>query len=93
MILALRMFDWRIGGAMVGRTGGRGLCSSSVFLRLDSVGYAILGFGAVARLWASSSSALLGGFAGLGAGWLIERPKGWAEPRRDAGLFVPRSLR
>ena len=43
-ILTLRMVDWRIGGAIVGRTDGAGLCSSSVRLRLESPdGWIVLG--------------------------------------------------
>ena len=38
------MVDWRIGGAIVGRTDGGGLCSSSVRLRLESPdGWIVLG--------------------------------------------------
>lgn len=88
------MLDWRIGGAIVGLTGGRGLCSSSVFLRLGSAAwYAALGFEAAGRALVSSSSTLFGGLAGFGGGWLIDRLNGWTEPNLDGGLTDPRSLR
>lgn len=73
----LRILDWRIGGAIAGRTDGGGLCSSSVLLRLESPGWGItLGLGGAGRWLASSSMARLGGLAGFGCGVLMDRPNG-----------------
>lgn len=87
MRLTLRMLDWRIGGAIVGRTDGAGLCSSSVRLRFVSPdGCIVLGLEGAGRWLGSSSIALLGGLAGFGCGWLTDRLNGWTEPNREAGL-------
>lgn len=75
--LTLRIVDWRIGGAIVGRTEGGGLCSSSVRLRLVSPdGCTAVGLEGAGRLLGSSSIARLGGLAGFGWGWLMDRLNG-----------------
>lgn len=85
------IFDWRIGGAIVGRVTG--FCPSSVLLRLVSPdGCMVPGFAVAGRRFASSSAPLFGGFAGLGWGGLIDRPNGWTEPIREAGLGNSRVL-
>lgn len=82
------MFDWRIGGAIVGRIAAW-FSSSSVLLRLVSPeGCIAPGLAAAARwLACSSSSPLLGGFAGLGTGGLIARPR--TDPNREVGRLGP----
>lgn len=73
MLLTFLILDWRIGCAIV-RTGGIGLCSSSVFRRLNSpVDCTLLGLDGAAR-WLVSSLPLFGGLAGLGGGGLMLRP-------------------
>lgn len=60
-----------MGGAIVGRIGGSGLNSSSVFLRLLSACCEVTPlFGTAERAFDSSSRALFGGFAGFGGGRL-----------------------
>lgn len=72
-----------MGGAIVGRTGGSGLNSSSVFLRLLSACCEVTPFFAtIARAVDSSSRARFGGFAGFGGG----RFGGWILFIRDGGL-------
>ena len=83
------MFDWRMGGAIVGRITG--FCSSSVLLRLTSPEGILPGLGAVGRWLASSSRPLLGGLAGFGCGGLMDRPNVWIDPRREAGRPAPSS--
>lgn len=94
-VLTFLILDWRMGCAIV-RTGCIGVCSSSVFRRLNSpVDCTLLGLDTAGRWLGSSLLTRLGGLAGLGAGGLMPRaPNGWIElPKRDGGREPPKSLR
>jgi hypothetical protein len=85
----LRTLDWRMGGAIVARTGGSGTDSSSVFRRFASVWCTTVAFPATGR--DSSSSALFGGLTEFDGGWLTCRLGGCALFSLIGGLGAPMS--